>query len=353
MALVSQKARVLGALVIAGVLIGGSLFLSYGNLNFLNPSFANAASTQQLLQEYAQRDSDGDGLPDWEEELYGLNPNNAHSFSPDMTDGEAVSQGLVKAKFLTPSAATASSTEATSTDISQLDGVLPAPGSLTDQFSQMLLQQYLSQSADAASNGAEPSEEEVGAAAQSALQQFAIQNEHKDAYSMDQIQKGGSGPDAVQTYAAAMENAFAKNNPRTTENELDYFAAVVEKNDTSGLANLGKIGSSYTSLSAAIMQVSVPVEMENAHLATANAMARLGADITDMSMINTDPLRAYFGLAQYENDSEAMVAGLASVSSVFSQEQVTIEKGNPGYFFINATNNAQKTESQLGAPSSQ
>jgi uncharacterized membrane protein YkoI len=351
MASESQKGRIFGALVIAGVLIGGSIFLSYGNLNFLNPSIANAASTQALLQELATRDSSNEGMPDWEVELYGLDPSNPHSFSPTITNVQAIEEGLVKPKFLTPSANSdeASSSDASSTDddADQLEGVTAAPGSLTDQFAQIMLQQYLTQSATAVSNGEEPSDVDIDSAAQSALQQFAIQNQHTNAYSISQVQKGGSGPDALKSYAAAMETAFAKYNPHTTENELDYFSDAVEKNDATALQNVSKIGLSYSSLAPALMEVPVPLEMQNAHLETVNAMARLGDDITDMSMINSDPLRAYFGLAQYETDSEAMVKGMADMGNVFSQEQVTIPEGQPGYFIVNATNNAESTESQI------
>jgi hypothetical protein len=341
MAKVTQKARIFGALVIAGVLIGGSLFFSYGNLNFLNPSIANAASTQALLQELATRSSSGDGLPDWEAELYGLDPNNSHSFSPTITDAQAVAEGLIKPKFLTPSADSDSTDASSSDDTDQLEGVDAAPGSLTDQFSQILLQQYLSQSADAANNDTEPSEEDVDTAAQSALQTFAVQNEHQNEYSMSQIQQGGSGPEAMKEYAAAAETIFSKNEMGASESELDYFSAAVEKNDTSAIPHLSQIGSYYTTMAPELMEISVPVEAQNAHLALVNAMSHLGADITDMSMLNSDPLRAYFGLAQYQTDSQSLATAFAAVGNVFTQEQVTLSPDQKGAAFIQYTESTE------------
>ena len=64
-------------------------------------STAGAESTHDLLVSYASKDTDNDGLPDWQESLYGTDPNNAHSVNATVTDGEAVTQGLVKARFAT------------------------------------------------------------------------------------------------------------------------------------------------------------------------------------------------------------------------------------------------------------
>ncbi|MGZ2907003.1 thrombospondin type 3 repeat-containing protein, partial [Pseudomonas aeruginosa] len=75
------------------------------------------------------KDSDNDGLPDWEEALYGTDPHNAHSISPTLTDGQAVAEGLIK-----PQMSIASSSPQNILD--SIPGQLPADGSLTQQFSQ-------------------------------------------------------------------------------------------------------------------------------------------------------------------------------------------------------------------------
>jgi hypothetical protein len=329
MASVSPKIRIFGALVVAGVLIAGSIFISNNGLALFTTPAANAASTQALLQAYATRDSDGDGLPDWEEALYGLDPHNAHSFSPDMTDGEAVARGLVKPKFLISD--TASSTASTTDD---LDGSVSAPGSLTAQFSQILLTQYLTESSN---DDGTPSDTDLTTAAQIALQTFAQTNEHQNEYTIAQVQVGNTGQDAMKKYAADAENVFAENNPGTQENELIYFSDVVEKNDPNALKNLIAIGNSYTDMAPAFMKLQVPIEAENSHLEIANAMYRLGADVTDMSMLNSDPLRAYFGLAQYQADAQSLSKGVADIGTIFSTEQVTIPQSVPGYYFIKLT----------------
>ena len=323
MASFSRKTGIIGALVIAGVLIVGSVVISNNGLAFLNPNTVNAESTQGLLQAYAARDTDNDGLPDWEESLYGLDPNNAHSFSPTMTDGQAVAQGLVKPKFLTQ---TASSTE-NSTDVLP-DGINAAPGSLTEQFSQSLLTQYLSQS-----DGTEPTPDQITTFAQTAMQTFALNHAHVDAYSLGQVSTGGTGSDALKQYAASAEKALAANTVNTDESEISYYSDAINKNDPAALKKVSEIGAAYTGLAPALMLVPVPEEAQQAHLEIANAAARLGGDITDLSMMNSDPLRAYLGLAQYDTDATALATGFSDMAAVFKNEQTNLQTGDSGYSF--------------------
>src|SRR3989344_2462375 len=84
--------RVLCAMLFATVLIGGAFFMGRGTKV---SNVAEASGESSLLAAVATQDSDHDGLPDWEEALYGTDPKNADSKDLGMTDGEAVAQGLI------------------------------------------------------------------------------------------------------------------------------------------------------------------------------------------------------------------------------------------------------------------
>lgn len=310
--------RVFGALIISSALIGSAWYLSIPGHSFFKANTANAASTQQLLQEYAQKDTDNDGLPDWEEELYGTDPNNPHSVSPNVTDGEAVAQGLVKPKF------SAASSQNTGVDATSLPGTLPSDNSITAQFSQTLLTQYLNQS-----NGTQPSATQIDSYVAQAVQQLAAQHENTAIYTSAQENVSGSGADALRTYAAKAEKAFADNTISTQENEIDYFSDAVEKGDMNALTEVGAIGSAYKAIAAAFIQVPVPTEASAAHLELANSMAKLNEDLQDMAAMKTDPLRAYLGLAQYQNDAPQLQKGFADLNAAFATDGVSISSG-PG-----------------------
>jgi hypothetical protein len=330
MASFSRKSGIVGALIIAAVLIGGAFILSSNPSTFFHAQVADAESTQQLLQDYSQKDSDHDGLPDWEEALYGTDPYNAHSFSPTLTDGQAVAEGLIKPKFTT------TTEESSTTDAAeQVPGIAAASGSLTDEFAQQFFGQYISQ--QTGDTDSQPTDADIDTYAQQAMQQFVSDNTQQDPYSLSQVNVQGSGSDALIAYAAADESIFKANTVTSTKNELEYFSDAVEKNDQSALKELATIGGAYTAIGPQLMEVSVPTEMQYAHLELSNAISKLGVDITDMSMLNSDPLRAYIGFSNYQNDVNSFGQALIDTNKVFTSEQVTIPADADGYSFYNLT----------------
>jgi len=281
---------------------------------------ANAESTHDLLVSYAAKDSDNDGLPDWEEALYGTDPNNPHSISATVTDGDAVTQGLVKPKF--------AGATTTPVSASAIPGVSAAPTTVTDQFARALFSQYLSQH-----TAATPTPDEIATFVEQGVADLSSQQTAPDAFNAGQVRVIGTGSDALVSYAAAAESAMAKNTVSSDKNEIEYFGDAVEKNDLTALPKIKKIGSAYTALAKAYMAIPVPKEAAVPHLAIANAMARLGGDITDMSTMTNDPLRAYLGLAKYENDAPLLVSGLSALQNVYASEQTNIHEGSSGAFF--------------------
>ncbi len=338
MASFSRKTGIIGALVIAGVLIVGSVLITNNGFAFLNPNTANAESTQALLKAYAAKDSDSDGLPDWEEALYGLDPNNAHSFSPNVTDGEAVAQGLVKPKFVTQADSTTTATS--TTDLPP--GITAAPGSITEQFSQTLFSDYMTQSAQ---GGSIMSDTDIDAFAQQEMQTFAQNHTNQSTYDISSVHiSSESGVPALTTYAAAAQAAFAANTTPTTESGIDYFSDYVEKNDASALTKVAAIGAADTNIGHAMIAMSVPSEAQYAHLEIANALINLGVDFTNMGTMNSDPLRAYLGLSNYQSDAGALTKGFIDMNRIFQADSVTIPQGNSGHEFLNSCSLAESMQ---------
>src|SRR3990167_5251431 len=92
-----QNWRVITAILFSAVLIVGAFVLARG---IESPSSAQASEETALLHAIATKDSDSDGLPDWEEALYGTDPHNQDSFHLGMSDGEAVAKGLIVPKAI-------------------------------------------------------------------------------------------------------------------------------------------------------------------------------------------------------------------------------------------------------------
>jgi hypothetical protein len=332
--LTSQRATLGLSLVVAVIVIGGAWVISGHHY----PSFgvANAESSDELLKAYAAKDTDGDGLPDWEEALYGTNPNDAHSVRPNLTDAEAVAQGLV-----TPHYADAVATTTTAESLAgEVPGDAAKPGSLTDQFAQQFFDNYVS-----TRGGSVPSADDMQSFVANAVTQLQAAQVRTDAFSAADMKVSGSGADALTEFAANADAAFAANTVQLPYDELTYFSDAVDKNDSTALANVKAIGAAYTGTAAALARASVPQELADSDLALVNAMARLGATITDLSTVNDDPIRAMLGLSNYPGDATALVQALAKAKAVYDQENVSIQSPASGWSFYHLLTVAASTAS--------
>src|SRR5665213_3591395 len=131
-----------------------------------SPPTAQAAAESALLQAIATKDSNGDGLPDWEKSLYGIpvDATTTDYFHLGMTDGQAVAQGLIVPKAVAdiPGASSTSTT----LDANGLPSAADS-SSLTSAFSQKFFSLYLS--AKQANGGADLSDTDTANIASQAV----------------------------------------------------------------------------------------------------------------------------------------------------------------------------------------
>ncbi|MDE1966418.1 MAG: hypothetical protein KGI41_04230 [Patescibacteria group bacterium] len=329
------------ATLLAIVAAAGLIFLAYayGKPPAASaPVVVNAASTNALLATLASKDSDGDGLPDWEEALYGTDPHKVDTFGYGMTDAEAVAKGLIVPKVLQ---------QATSTDLSaSIPSGLPANNSLTDQFGKALFAQYL----QAAPNGTQLSQADMNTFLTGALGALNAATPEQDSYAASQMKVQGTGPDALRQYAADAEAAFGANTVSANQSELAYFRDALQQNDPASLTKVAEIGAAYTKIAAALAKMPVPSELEQYHLALVNAFARLGTATSDMALIGTDPLRSALGVSRYQADSLLMLNALSSIAQVFGSESVTLVSGEKGYYFYATAKDAETTTQSAPSP---
>lgn len=288
-----------------------------------NPFFgagriAIAQSSEELLREYATKDTDADGLPDWQEALYGTDPENAESFQAGIPDGEAVAQGLITPKVSVRA-------DETPTDPDSIPGVVAAPSSLTDRFSQALLEQYLRNRGENP-----PSQEEIVGFVRGAVDNLSAQSLSPAVFDQGDVKVSGSGAAAVRAYAAAVESAYGANTVASEKNELSYFADAL-KGDDGALAQLSRISGAYEDMASAQMALTVPSDARQAHLTIANGLMRMSEVTGDMATLKSDPLRALMGIALYEKAVRDVGAGFVNLAGIFRALGVVIGETEPGY----------------------
>jgi hypothetical protein len=322
--------RVLGATGFAVVLIIGTYIFVHG---VGAPPAAEAADATALLQTLATRDSDHDGLPDWEEALYGTDPHNPDTFHLGMTDGEAVARGLIVPKAITdlPPAATSSESAANS-----LPGA-PADGTLTAAFAQDFFSLY---TAAKQANGGQPlTASDTAAIAYQATQQLAQSVKPAPDYKqLSDLTVSGQGPAALRTFAAAAQAVMEHATTTATLSEIDYLKEALTSPDQATIANayaqMHSIAQAYRTTAVGLAVLPVPTELAESDLGLINSLMHLSQIISDLTRADSDPLTAMLALNQYLDQTVSLGNAFSGIDETYTKEQVTFAPGDPGAAFV-------------------
>ncbi len=308
-----------------------SAYVFTGPFSF-RPSTVDAATAQSLLKSYASKDSDSDGLPDWQEALYGTDPANPESVKIGVKDGDAVAQGLVKPRFVGAG---------TPLDQSKNSEKIPtvADNTITAQFARSFFTDYL----NTYGGSANLTDEQLSAFTEKAVAKLVSQRVQVDAYTTKNVKVAGTGPDALRLYAQQVTTALTRQTLTTDKSEIDYLSDALERNDASALIKISEIGKSYTAMSKLLIAVPAPSEAASVHLKMANTLSALGTIITDISTSSTDPLRSLLGLMLYGEASTTFTRSLSEMFTVFTTARVSLQSGEGGFPFFGLVTFAHDT----------
>ncbi len=337
--------RITLAVLFSVVIIASALLLTR---NIESPSVAQASTESALLQAIATKDSNGDGLPDWEKALYGIPMNSTTTdyFHLGMTDGDAVAKGLIVPKAIADiPVATSSASGPVGPD------GLPSPaaeGTLTAAFTQKFFSLYLS--AKQANGGSALSGSDtanIAAEAMSALSSTI--SAASDFKSAKDLTVSGSGADALKTFAANAEAVMRKNAASETTTEITYLENAIENNDTSAFPHLAAIAKADRDSAVGLAMLPVPAELAADDLFIINSLMRLSEVINDFAHADTDPLTAILALQQYLHVTQDLWQAFANIGATYATAGVVLPAGTPGASFVNLIANvtAQKSTTQI------
>lgn len=309
--------------IIASSVVAGLLVFTAYVLSGPNPFFTtrvDAKTSEELLKEYAAKDSDADGLPDWQEALYGTDPLVAKSFSPDLTDSEALAQGLLTPRTL--------ATQVSEGKVQIAEGILAAEGTVTDALAKSFFEEYFSRR-----GSTPPTPDEMNEFAADFLVNFERKSGEFDPYTARDVIVAGEGAHALALYAAAAEAVFDRYEIPTTKNELEYLVDAMEQNDPEAIKMLGDLGAAYSKVGSGLLLVPAPREVASAHLKIATAMKHMGTSVTNMSKVSTDPMAVLLGLDQYTRTIPEYREAFGTLNKAFLGSGVVLSATDAGFDF--------------------
>ncbi len=311
--------RISAASFLALLFVGAAYFLS--GPTFLDRNTANAESTEELLKAYSTKDTDGDGLPDWQEALYGTDPSKADTDGDGISDGAAAQKGLLTPNALSsqlPSGDQGTTTAPLTDD--DFGGVpAPAPGSITEQFAHQFFQQYMETS------GGQPlSEDDQQTLINSLLATYSQQVGELITSKYTEVSVHTDPSLNVQAYAASIENTFSANIPTEDNDILVLSQELIQNDDASALAKLQKLQDAYRQLTLDLLALQVPPQLVGSHLALLRATDSVSKTVALIQGYKKDPVATLGAIPTLNASRNSIIDAIKAIATaVLAQGEPT------------------------------
>jgi hypothetical protein len=296
-------------LIVCAIVFLVVLFFIKNGLPFRNNQVGLEVNKENVLRygdytvaELVYKDTDQDGVPDWEEVLWGLDPANRET-TPGVPDITTVTK--LKAEQ--------------SQDYAGLEG----EGSLndenlteTDKFSRELFSTVaaLNQSGVLDQSAVDKISDSLASHIQNSPQKKIFTASDINIVKDDSIV-------AIKKYAdalAAMSQKYSINS--TVGDVLQKFIADENNVDSSVLSELGPIITQSKGLINAMVSVGVPQSLAPLHLEVINGLERLVENTSDISLYEKDAVVALGGISQYEKNTALLESAVKNLGDAIANK---------------------------------
>lgn len=267
--------------LIAGILVLGGAYVLDRNPG---GSYGGGDSQEAVtIRGLIERDSDKDGVKDWEEALWNTDPKNPATFG--MPDADYVAKRRAEGKSSDPGAGAATTEKLNETDAlaRQLFAAalsLKESGQLTNENLDSLSKTVLS---------------------------GAIKGSEEPPYAEKNLTIVPVTPERASAYALAMK-ALSKNyQALALGTEIEIIAEALDSKDPARFAALAPFASLYGKLGKEMAALSVPSDIAAVHLSLVNRYLRLAAALGDLGGTLENPMAGFAGLLSYAKERDGLV----------------------------------------------
>lgn len=283
-------------------------------------SVARLTTTPQNINEI---DTDGDGLKDWEEALWGFS-----AVSPD-TDGDGVGDAQEvrerKARLEEQRVGFLSEAAALSETISY-EGL-----SETEKISRGILEQVVAfRSAGVSLDGATTNDiaSVLGSTLQSPPPPVAM-------VSTADLSAVTESSATLVAYTRSLA-AILGGESTTQTNELLVLARFGETGNVATLNALSDVINTYDDIINDLSAIPVPETLLDEHAALINSFANTKQSIALLAQLGSDPIKAIQGLQVYTSRSQSVAVAFDAIRR-YLRGRITLGANDPGYIIIETT----------------
>ncbi len=309
--------------ITALLVILGAWFVFYGANKFIVSNKKAPPTPQEIASTKAyqdvNRDSDNDGLKDWEEAIWGTDPHN-----PD-TDGDGTTDGDEVKLHRDPLKAGPNDSLDTVANIAQ-----SATTTLTNQLNLDFATRYLITSG---LNGGQP----LNTSQKLGLEDIFSQNlqktvaNHQDMYAQKDviISVIKSPREYINEVAQADKTYFSG----ISGSELDIVRDALTTKDYSQLQKLDPHMQAYDKLIKFMLAEKVPPSYLDFHLELLNSIDNLKYSDGEMKKIATDPLAVVAGAKIYGEQIKRLFADFKNLKANMDRDNIVFNENEPGRYY--------------------
>ena len=284
-------ARIGGALALGVLIILGALSVQNSGENeaLAGQIIVSAEPNRTYIE---TKDSDADGVSDWEEDLR---------------------TGIF---------------ETIDTPVETPENTEPyvPPTTFTGKFSEAFFKDYL----DGKMNGADFTDptEFIGKAV------GAIDaNTQSKRHSRLELTIVPDSEEAIHEYGNQIAKFMQRGSTRGSENEAAILQKALTVNDPTLLESLTPIHEGYKGIILDTLYVEVPESLVGAHLELLNAFEAILTDIEAMQVAFTDPLYSLARVKGYEDDAKLLLSALQNIAKTLFENAAVYTNNEPGAVF--------------------
>lgn len=249
----------------------------------------DSESTTMIVGNIIQKDSNFNGIADWEEYLWGLDPNKN---GPE--NKEFISS---KKKALLQSVDT-----------------LPSDDSKTITDNDLLSQQFLATIVSLQLTG-DLNEESMNSVSE-ALGKNIEATSIPDIYTSNMLTIKGDSTIANTTYYDELGKLVTKYINADIGSELIFIVQGLDNKDPQALYAAVTVAEAYQSFGRELIKIPVPMSISSEHLSAANNYEKTGQTIKDLAKILSDPIVGMKAIINYKKYSDALAINLENISEI-------------------------------------
>lgn len=293
----SKKFLKFFAIVLLLILVGWLISFFFSNKS----NYESKNDVKDLVADANQnniytRDTDGDGVYDWEEGLWGTSPTNPDTNDDGVSDGDEIKkrkEQIKKNNNLTNQSDQEkglNQTELFAREFFATASLVNQQGGLSSEA----LKSFSDSFGNSVSN-----------------------SKIKDPFTLTNVKLSSLSP---QEYKTSLDKAYTK----LLDSGLDEFVVIYKfsAGDATAKSDIDELITLYQDLSNNLLNLPAPYAIAGTHLSMINNAAKISIALSNISELNEDPLTSVIGLRQYDEYSKAFQKSLGDLANYFDSNGI-------------------------------